>query len=149
LPFTFRERANNYPVYVSGAGRKLPCSPFGSRPKISLFTFREQAKITLLTFREQAKNCPVYLSGAGQEIPDNYVLIIAIGTNSISFMTTWPYIPEDRTRHNHRCENLKFCNISISYPQPMKYFDNGTQRRIRNCSSVHFFQNVTREVYIQ
>jgi hypothetical protein len=27
--------------------------------------------------------------------------------------TTWHYIPQDRSLHNHRCENLKSCNLKF------------------------------------
>jgi hypothetical protein len=30
--------------------------------------------------------------------------------------TTRRYIPEDRTLHNHRCENLRSCNEAVSTP---------------------------------
>jgi hypothetical protein len=32
----------------------------------------------------------------------------------------WRYIPEDRTLHNHRCENLKFCKLVFHGLLPFK-----------------------------
>jgi hypothetical protein len=44
--------------------------------------------------------------------------------------TTRRYVPEDRTLHNHRCENLKFQNNE----ENCGYTDGGGPKAVRICS---------------
>jgi hypothetical protein len=38
-----------------------------------------------------------------------YFLVVLVLWKSLEFQrTAWPYVPEDRSIHNHRCENIKF-----------------------------------------
>jgi hypothetical protein len=48
---------------------------------------------------------------------------ICSSETSVDFhQTTWRYIPEDRTLHNHRCENLKSCTAA-KHVHPTLYTD--------------------------
>jgi hypothetical protein len=69
--------------------------------------------------------------GGGKQSPDSW----PSETSVVFQLSTRRYIPEDRTLHNHRCENLKF---SYTHCSELQNVHSMLEHLLLNCVHVHF-----------